>query len=30
MERIKVIVDRDACIACGVAQAICPEVFVLG
>ncbi len=30
MEKIKVIVDRDACIACGVAQAVCPDVFVLG
>ncbi len=26
---IKVVVDRNKCIACGVAPAVCPEVFVL-
>jgi ferredoxin len=26
----RVTVDRDLCIACGVAPAVCPEVFVLG
>lgn len=23
-------VDRDACVACGVAPSLCPKVFVLG
>lgn len=26
----KVAVDRDLCIACGVASTVCPQVFVLG
>lgn len=26
----KVIVDREKCVACGAAPAICPEVFVMG
>ncbi|ABN69464.1 ferredoxin [Staphylothermus marinus F1] len=30
MGYVKVIVDRDTCIGCGVAPATCPEVFVLG
>lgn len=30
MGYIKVTVDRDTCIGCGVAPATCPEVFVLG
>ncbi|MCX8184215.1 MAG: ferredoxin [Sulfolobales archaeon] len=30
MARYRVIVDRAACISCGVAPAICPEVFELG
>jgi ferredoxin len=28
--KYKVIVDRQTCIACGVAPSLCPEVFVLG
>lgn len=30
MVKYRVTVDRNACIACGVAQSICPEVFVVG
>ncbi len=30
MAKIRVIVDRDTCIGCGVAPATCPDVFVLG
>ncbi len=30
MGKIRVIVDRDTCIGCGVAPATCPDVFVLG
>jgi len=26
----KISVDRDLCIACGVARTVCPQVFVLG
>ena len=26
----RVLVDRDMCIACGVAPTVCPQVFVLG
>ncbi len=26
----RIVVDRTACIACGVAPSICPDVFVLG
>lgn len=29
MAKYKVIVDREACVSCGVAQALCPDVFVL-
>jgi ferredoxin len=28
--KVKITVDRSACIACGVAPNQCPEVFVLG
>ena len=30
MVKIRVVVDRDKCIACGAAPATCPKVFVLG
>ena len=30
MAKIRVVVDRQTCIGCGVAPATCPEVFVLG
>lgn len=30
MAKYKVTVDRQTCIACGVAPSLCPEVFVLG
>lgn len=30
MVKYKVVVDRQSCIACGVAPSLCPEVFVLG
>lgn len=30
MPRVKVTVDRAKCVACGIAQSECPEVFVLG
>lgn len=30
MAKVKVTVDRDTCIACGVAPTVCPQVFVLG
>lgn len=29
MGSIKVIVDRNKCISCGIAPAVCPEVFIL-
>jgi len=28
--KFKVSVDRDMCVACGIAVSLCPEVFVLG
>ncbi len=28
--RYRVIIDRDACIGCGVAAEVCPDVFELG
>lgn len=30
MVKYKVTVDRDACLACGIAPNLCPKVFVLG
>lgn len=30
INKIRVTIDRDACIGCGVAPATCPEVFILG
>ncbi len=30
MSRYKVVVDRSACIGCGVAPTLCPQVFELG
>jgi ferredoxin len=30
MMKYKIVVDRDSCIACGVAPSLCPQVFVLG
>ncbi|MCS7099970.1 MAG: ferredoxin [Sulfolobales archaeon] len=30
LARYRVVVDRATCISCGVAPAICPEVFELG
>ncbi|MCI4396202.1 MAG: ferredoxin [Desulfurococcales archaeon] len=30
MAKVKVTVDRDQCIGCGVAPTVCPQVFVLG
>ncbi len=30
MVKYKVVVNRSLCIACGVAPALCPEVFELG
>ncbi|MCD6487909.1 MAG: ferredoxin [Desulfurococcales archaeon] len=30
MVKYKVIVDRSACISCGTAPTVCPQVFVLG
>jgi ferredoxin len=30
MGKLRVVVDREACIGCGVAPATCPDVFVLG
>jgi len=29
MGSIKVVVDRNKCMSCGIAPAVCPEVFVL-
>ncbi len=29
MAKYKVIIDRDACIACGVCASLCPDVFEL-
>ena len=30
MMKYKIVVNRDACVACGVAPNLCPQVFVLG